>query len=203
MNEPDLRCYHHPEREATSQCDRCGDYLCSWCVQEHDELHVCARCFEDIRPRGEIGHTGTDACVINALTSSYWLVALLGGLLPRPAIGILALVSVIMWLVAIFVALSDVRGRAHGELAFRWSVATSALGSVLLFPLAFLTRGDIRTAMHALLVILLLPLTSVVLLGASALNRAKPTRALIVALLAPLMFGALLFTRLYSIVLTW
>ncbi len=31
--EPDLRCYHHPEREAASQCDHCGDYLCAECVK--------------------------------------------------------------------------------------------------------------------------------------------------------------------------
>ncbi len=51
MSEVELRCYHHPEREATSQCDRCGDYLCSECVRQHDELRVCAKCRKDIIKR--------------------------------------------------------------------------------------------------------------------------------------------------------
>ena len=43
---PDLRCYHHPEREAVNQCDRCGDYLCAWCVKEFREEHVCDTCLK-------------------------------------------------------------------------------------------------------------------------------------------------------------
>ena len=46
---PDLRCYHHPEREATSQCDRCGDYLCGQCAGEHDEEYLCPRCLRHFK----------------------------------------------------------------------------------------------------------------------------------------------------------
>ena len=50
--QPDLRCYYHPDREATSQCDRCGDYLCAQCVQEYDEQYLCAKCLRDVmRPK--------------------------------------------------------------------------------------------------------------------------------------------------------
>ena len=46
--EPDLRCYHHPDRQATAQCDRCGDYLCEACFHEHKDLHVCPRCLKEV-----------------------------------------------------------------------------------------------------------------------------------------------------------
>jgi len=51
MNEPDLRCYHHPEREATSQCDRCGDYLCAECVSEYRDQYLCKSCLTELEPR--------------------------------------------------------------------------------------------------------------------------------------------------------
>ena len=43
---PDLRCYYHPEREATSQCDVCGDYLCGKCMRSFKKEHVCGTCYE-------------------------------------------------------------------------------------------------------------------------------------------------------------
>ena len=52
MIQPDLRCYHHPDREATSQCDRCGDYLCAQCMKEHRKQYLCERCLRDVtRPK--------------------------------------------------------------------------------------------------------------------------------------------------------
>ena len=45
--EPELNCYYHPTTLATSQCDRCGDYLCGYCVQVFNEEHLCDRCFAD------------------------------------------------------------------------------------------------------------------------------------------------------------
>ena len=64
MLQPDLRCYHHPEREATSQCDRCGDYLCAQCVKEWAGQHLCGKCFKHsirhMSPR-----EGWKACVMN------------------------------------------------------------------------------------------------------------------------------------------
>ncbi len=48
--EPDLRCYYHPESEATSQCDRCGDYLCDDCVIIHDNPHLCRTCWAEVAP---------------------------------------------------------------------------------------------------------------------------------------------------------
>ena len=63
MPQPDLRCYHHPEREATSQCDRCGDYLCDRCVTYFREQYLCATCIKDLT-RAILGRTGRIACVI-------------------------------------------------------------------------------------------------------------------------------------------
>ena len=47
---PDLRCYYHPEREATSQCDRCGDYLCDVCAYIHHDQHLCRTCWAEVAP---------------------------------------------------------------------------------------------------------------------------------------------------------
>ena len=62
--QPDLRCYHHPERAAVNQCDRCGDYLCDGCVHEHYGDSLCARCLADLtRPVAE--SEATVAAVLN------------------------------------------------------------------------------------------------------------------------------------------
>ena len=202
MSEADLRCYHHPEREATSQCDRCGDYLCSDCVTEHDESYVCARCLKDITPIDEIGKSAKIACVINALACSFWPMAILLVFLlivPESALDQLMAVSMIMSLAAAWIALIGMRGKAGGELLFSWSVATSAGSSAFFIAVVI-------TAFHGILVrdevllgggsLMLLP-ASVVLLVASVRKKAKPVWALVVALLAPLMFGVCL---LYVIV---
>jgi len=49
---PDLRCYYHPDREATSQCDRCGDYLCAQCVKDLFGTPLCAKCLKHVRTPG-------------------------------------------------------------------------------------------------------------------------------------------------------
>ena len=49
--QPDLRCYYHPDREATSQCDRCGDYLCCECTFEWKEQHLCKQCLGEVKPK--------------------------------------------------------------------------------------------------------------------------------------------------------
>ena len=49
--QPDLRCYHHPEREATGQCDRCGDYLCAKCIRGLGEDQLCETCRLQVHPR--------------------------------------------------------------------------------------------------------------------------------------------------------
>ena len=204
---PDLRCYHHPDREATSQCDRCGDYLCSECVHEHDELHVCARCLEDVTPRDEIGKSAKIACVINALACSLSLVPL--SVLPDIDTDVLAAISlamstILVSIVAVSLALSDMRGRAGGELLFRWSVVISAGGSALAILAVFeviaatLEKRGLLTASVMLLTSAVLLLTSVVLL-ASVWKKARPIWALVVALLAPLIFGSCLLRILVQI----
>ena len=51
-DQPDLRCYYHPDREATSQCDRCGDYLCGECVKDLFGTPLCAKCLKHVRTPG-------------------------------------------------------------------------------------------------------------------------------------------------------
>ena len=46
MSEKDLRCYHHPGREAVAQCDRCGDMLCAECAKYAFGKQVCPVCLE-------------------------------------------------------------------------------------------------------------------------------------------------------------
>ena len=65
--QPDLRCYHHPEREATSQCDRCGDYLCAECVTEFREQYLCATCLKEVRPRDTSRDNLNNAGVLNMM----------------------------------------------------------------------------------------------------------------------------------------
>ena len=48
---PDLRCYYHPEREATSQCDSCGDYLCEECTSHWGRKFLCPACHRKARPK--------------------------------------------------------------------------------------------------------------------------------------------------------
>ncbi len=210
MSESDLRCYYHTEREATSQCDRCGDYLCAKCVHEHDELLVCARCFEDIRPRDEIGKSAKIACVLNALACSFWLAVLLQYLwrfsMMNRSVSVMIAIPVItmmMSVLAALFALSDMRGRSSLEQLFCSSVVISAGCSAILIATELLTPGVISDTRVLLMGSggLVLLLMSVVLLGASAWKKARPIWALAVALLAPLMLGAWLFTRLYPLVL--
>ena len=80
----------------------------------------------------------------------------------------------------------------------------SACGPVL-FLVLFLAISHVISNTEIMLIIvgggLVLPLASIMLLGASAWKKARPIWALAVALLAPLMLGAWLFTRLYPLVL--
>ncbi len=195
---PDLRCYYHSWRTAINQCDRCGDYLCWECVHEHDELHVCARCLEDVTPREEIGKSGKIACVMNAVACSFWLWLLINNMLrrlglPSSVIDQLAAISMVISVLAVVPASIGIRGRASGELLFRWSVLISAGGSALLIAKVLLARGDISDGMWLTFSgSLVVQVASLVLLGASVWKKARPVWALVVALLAPLMFGAFL-----------
>jgi len=208
---PDLRCYHHPECEATSQCDRCGDYLCGDCVNEHDELHVCARCLKDIKPRVEIGMSAKIACIMNALACSNWLLLLIYAkrqwsgppfFLSSAEDGLVSMSKTVSAL-AVLIVLSGMRGRASEEHYFRWSVATSASGSALFIAVFLFGLYNISYIGSMLMCSswFILQLISVALLGAAAWKRARPIWALVVALLAPLMFGYFLFIKFYNLVL--
>jgi len=64
---PDLRCYYHPKREATSQCDLCGDMLCRFCVREHEGLHICKTCKKRIMQGGPTTYVNRWSLVVAVL----------------------------------------------------------------------------------------------------------------------------------------
>ena len=64
--QPDLRCYYHPRREATSQCDRCGDYLCDECVSAGRKKHLCEKC-RRVLGLESLGRYYTEAAARNAI----------------------------------------------------------------------------------------------------------------------------------------
>ena len=86
---PDLRCYYHPEREATNQCDRCGDYLCDDCVRILIREHVCTTCYDrhfgdrTLMDWGEaaVGVVGRVLGLIALLVIALILIAFLGSIL--------------------------------------------------------------------------------------------------------------------------
>ena len=202
--EPDLRCYHHPEREATSQCDRCGDYLCGECVNEHDELYVCDRCLKDIRPRirpvEKIGIIARFACVVTALACGYWMVVSIQassrGFIARAGTTASTrservFTSSAVLLVAFLLSFIGMPKKVNGERLLRWSLMLSAVGYELdvmsiLAPNGF-SRIDAALMARATLMVFL---TSFVLLGASAWKGVKPTWAVLIAL-CPLLFFVL------------
>ena len=64
---PELFCYYHPECEASGQCDRCGDYLCSECIRDTAEMQLCSRCLQDMRPRVPLSNSLKASSALNAL----------------------------------------------------------------------------------------------------------------------------------------
>jgi len=201
MSEVDLRCYYHPDREATSQCDRCGDYLCSECVRKFHELYLCARCLKDVRPRGNLGNSARIACVICLVACSLWMVALLlRDILPFSESSLIAPAAISMGVsvLAVLLAFSHMRGRDGKEQLFRWSVVASA-GDNAIFSALGLMESDAFWGGFGLACIdigLMLLVASVVLSGASVWKRTEATWALTVALLAPLMLTASLILLL-------
>ena len=131
--QPDLRCYHHPEREATGQCDRCGDYLCGECIGEADGCVVCPGCLRDLTVP-TLGGTGLAAGVLNAAVA----VPLVATVVIGSIWALDILLSGLAWtLPAVMAAavLALVRRRGEGPTAqyLRWSVvlASAAPLSVL------------------------------------------------------------------------
>ena len=50
--EPDLKCYYHPDRDASAQCDRCQDFLCEECMRVSMGRHLCVKCWHQVDPQG-------------------------------------------------------------------------------------------------------------------------------------------------------
>ena len=79
--QPDLRCYYHPEREATDQCDRCGDYLCAECAKGYFGQHVCPACLsyfarerldDRLRAASALNAVGSVAVIWAPVGGSLW-----------------------------------------------------------------------------------------------------------------------------------
>ena len=70
---PDLRCYHHPDREATGQCDRCGDYLCDECRTEWEGTPVCTKCRAELDPSARLGAVPLLVCAFSCATGLLWI----------------------------------------------------------------------------------------------------------------------------------
>ena len=128
---PDLRCYHHPDLEATSQCDRCGDYLCGECAQQHEELALCPQCLAYLS-RPVVPRRGKTACVVNLLAVAVyvpgswlaeWVWAERGG---RPVDGIA------LWGLAMAVPFTWVAARTYRTQREATGGARMLLRSVLL-----------------------------------------------------------------------
>ena len=173
-------------------------------MHEHDELHVCARCLEDVTPREEIGRSAKIACVINALACFVCMLKIDGGLcIPFSVMETLADFSKIILLEAVVLALSGMRGCANGEWLFRLSVMISAGGLALLIAVRIGGTGmSWRTIMRYIAIAPLIPLASVAALGAAAWKRVKPGWALLVALFPMLMFGIFLLSEYLHAALT-
>jgi hypothetical protein len=41
-----LRCLHHPPREAVARCPECARYYCRECITEHEDRVLCADCLK-------------------------------------------------------------------------------------------------------------------------------------------------------------
>ena len=211
MPQPDLRCYHHPDREATSQCESCGDYLCEECVTYFREQYLCARCAKDLAPKEKIGKNGQIACVINALACSFWIMVAfkIEGYESITTIALL-FVSMMFSVVAVIMALSHIRGQPSGDVLFRWSVVIVAVWAgvsalfiagllcILYIPdRGFIATSRVATIFGSIFGVMFLGnvcsvLTSTVLLGAAGLRHVRPRWPLAVALLASLMFAVCL-----------
>ncbi len=83
---PDLRCYYHPNREATSQCDLCDDMLCRLCVREHEGQHICKTCKKRIMQGGPSTYVNRWSLVV-ALLYGLILAVLAGPVLMLAFIG--------------------------------------------------------------------------------------------------------------------
>ena len=124
--QPDLRCYHHPERAATGQCDRCGDYLCTNCVCTWAEQQLCPSCLQQL-DRPELGERGRKACIANLIGAAF----LLFGLFPSYP-STLAIIDVVVRVGICAIALFQ----AHKARSFADNGARKLLKSIKVTALA-------------------------------------------------------------------
>ena len=208
--QPDLRCYYHPDREATSQCDRCGDYLCGECAREHEGLHVCEKCRLDLTPMNDLGRLGVAASIFAFVASLFWgwgLLELYGiahlGIDDDPAM----VVSMGASVAAIILAFAGARGCGKGRKWLNAAVATFAAGSAL--PLAVfgavskwsgvLGRRRGVVVWCALALGLCVVIASAAMLYRGIKHRGRPWWAALMLLVAMLMTAACYVTLLMDI----
>ena len=156
----DLRCYYHPDREATGQCDRCGDYLCDECKREWTDRTLCVVCIENLN---QVEPEGVVLVVLNLVGAlSFWplcsrqiamvcglvvfLAALIGFWWWRPS-GVLGLSAPrrSVGALSVFGVLCVVFRMVHTGIAAwcaaldlgSWVIVMMARGGLLIAPLAF------------------------------------------------------------------
>ena len=207
------RCYHHPDREATSQCDRCGDYLCDDCARERGGRLLCGKCVASLA-RAALGRTGRVAAVLNVVAlvvlcllpafayeevpNSFWRGCGVGVLLAGEAAALGALVF----------ALRGFWPQGPGARTLRGSLALTACGMLVALPAIFAgvpTVYDIRESGQAAggalgvwvcwLAMLFLLMSTTAWVKAVR-ERVGPRWAVTLAFLVPLLGFCFIFLRL-------
>ena len=89
MDLAQLRCLHHPVREAAARCPECRQYYCRECVTEHENRVICAGC---LRKSAETAGSGRSEWLprvragvwtLSALLACWLLFYVLGDMLLR------------------------------------------------------------------------------------------------------------------------
>ena len=136
--QPDLRCYHHPERTATSQCDRCGDYLCAECMKELAEQYLCPTCYRELMPARfvddpRVEQAGTSLMTFAAVSFVFNLLA--GALVSSCSIDIF---GVILFFLSPTVTKGNLRG-------IKWSFALLAIRLALAIVILIVILSQLLT----------------------------------------------------------
>ena len=141
---PDLRCYYHPDREATSQCDRCGDYLCAECVQRYAGLEVCGRCRLDLLPVKRLPRVVQAACGAGFIAGLFWLFPILFFLgLDIPDEWDVVTYVIISAGMSLFAFVTCSAGAVWGAIGSRWLHASVVLSAALSLVMLALVYGII------------------------------------------------------------
>ncbi|MDF1660468.1 MAG: hypothetical protein P1V97_01765 [Planctomycetota bacterium] len=177
MNDSIVLCKKHVDRETTTSCERCGDFICNECVQDLFNRQVCLNC-----------HKNYGGKLLSDFQASLWgkrdgYVWMIGG------IGSLMFFSqIVLWSVLAFQVIFDGNGLS-GEL---WEMFILVLFSGLALGITgayFLLKNWARKALF------LFPLTGFVLALASFSDTPNAIGLSFVFVLLPLVFVISAYTN--------